>query len=145
MTLDEAVRFSIPGEPGCPDLHRHSRLVSSAAATTRVCQEITEPPCAAAIGKAEPDEPDFITASGRESGVNLIESLHGATNPCGSVLSYAPSGIESFSSSVVGLGRGAGVAGEGAVESGIMRMVAVGLDTVGARLTFGRTLLFGGA
>ena len=150
ITLDEALRLSVSRKPGCPDLHRHSRRIAGTAVAPRIGQEIAEPPCAASIGEAEPDEPDLVTASSRESGKDFIESLHDCDSSryhessVASRFPYAPTGIESFSASVVGLGRSTGVAAEGAVGSGITVVGAVDLGTLAARLNLGPTLFFRG-
>ena len=60
--LNKAFRFSIPGEPRSPHLHGHPVLVSRATAPSRIHQQISEPPCPAAIGQSQTKKPYFVTA-----------------------------------------------------------------------------------
>src|ERR1700757_2387136 len=59
-SLDEALRLATRGEPCCPNLNRHPARVSSAATSPGIHQQITEPPCAAAVWQSHSNKPNFI-------------------------------------------------------------------------------------
>ncbi len=65
-SLNEALRFSIPWKPGGPNLDWHPARVTRAAASSRVHQQISEPPGPTAVRQSQTNEPDFVPPPGRE-------------------------------------------------------------------------------
>src|SRR5579862_9358080 len=61
-SLDKALRRVIRRKPGGPHLHRHALRISRAAAATGIHQQVTEPPCAAAVRQSQAHKPHLIPA-----------------------------------------------------------------------------------
>ncbi len=73
---NETLRFILPRKPHGPHLNRHPARSVRAAAAPGIHQQISEPPCPAAICQSHTNKPDFVTSLARETGISLVESVH---------------------------------------------------------------------
>lgn len=61
-------------KPCRPRLHRHSARVPHTPASPRIHQQVSKPPCPAAVRQTHAHEPDFITPPYRQRGKRFIQS-----------------------------------------------------------------------
>jgi len=76
--LNEGSGLAISRKPGCPDLNRSTLRIAYTATPSGIHQQVTKPPCAAAIRQSEAEKPHFIAATDRSMRENFIESSHGS-------------------------------------------------------------------
>ena len=71
-SLNEGLRLRARREPSSPYLSRLRLEISIAAASPRIHQQITEPPCTIAVRQSHPNKPHFVPATDRQSGEHFV-------------------------------------------------------------------------
>src|SRR5271165_165749 len=94
-SLNKTLWLGISRKPCRPDLNRHAARVSGTTASSRIHQQIAEPPGAATIGQPHAKKPNFVAAAGGERGINFVQGLHRATAP---IVSPTRAGITTLGS-----------------------------------------------
>src|SRR6266851_2751808 len=66
-SLDQRLRSPLSRKPRCPDLQGLPLRIARASAPARIHQQISEPPSPAPIAQSEPQKPNLVSPSHRQS------------------------------------------------------------------------------
>src|SRR5882724_9571648 len=75
-SLNPSLRLPFPRKPSRPNLHRLPLCIPRAPASSRIHQQIPEPPSPAPITQPHPQKPNLIPPPHRQLREHLVERLH---------------------------------------------------------------------